>query len=191
MDENLLKDRVRLGAVAFFLLGLFVLAVGFGLFFFHGQSSSSNDVKILSASSSSAPVSSEILVDVGGAVVSPGLYHLKIDSRVDDAVAAAGGFSTNADKAKVNLAAKIVDGQKIYIQSQNSKAVSQNGGSEVSSLISINSASEIELDSLPGVGPATASKIISNRPYSSLEELKSKKAVTGATYDKVKDLITL
>jgi competence protein ComEA len=72
-----------------------------------------------------------------------------------------------------------------------SQTSSQNGANNGSTLISINSATEAELDSLPGVGPVTAQKIINNRPYSDPNELVSKKAVGQAVFTKIKDLISL
>lgn len=183
------KNKFNTVALGLFLLGLFVLAVGAGLFFFKGKQNS--DIKILSASASVAP-SGEIMVHVDGAVKSPGVYKLSSDSRVKDAVAAAGGLASEADEAKINLAAKVADGQKIHIASQ-SEAVgnTQQATSSESNLININTASEAELDKLPGIGPVTAAKIINLRPYGAVEELLSKKAVSSSVYGKIKDLISL
>jgi competence protein ComEA len=119
----------------------------------------------------------------------------------------------------VNRAGVVEDGQKIYIPkintditshnngfatyagnntSQNLGGVvatpqtsSQNAAGDDISLISLNSASESELDSLPGVGPVTAQKIINNRPYSDIQELVVKKAVGASVFGKIKDLISL
>jgi len=130
-------------------------------------------------------------VHVDGAVKSPGVYKLSADSRVKDVVAAAGGLASEADEAKINLAAKVADGQKLHIASQ-SEAVSnaQQATSSESNLININTASEAELDKLPGIGPVTSAKIISLRPYLRIEELLSKKAVSSSVYGKIKDLVS-
>ncbi|MDZ4209575.1 MAG: ComEA family DNA-binding protein [Candidatus Curtissbacteria bacterium] len=119
------------------------------------------------------------------------------NTRVDDAIKAAGGLSPDADSTRINLAAKVSDGQKLYIQrvgesvSQSvSGSVGQVAGESVSQ-ININTASESELDKLPGIGPVTAQKIIASRPYSSPEELLSKKVVSSSVYEKIKDLISL
>lgn len=144
----------------------------------------------------------EIVVDVEGAVENPGIYRLSIDARQQDALIAAGGMSKSADRPLVaktlNMAAKLSDGMKIYIPRMGevpAPVVNTAGqvvaGTSTSTGISINSASASELDSLPGVGPVTSDKIIKNRPYSSLEELTSKKAVTKATFEKIKDQISL
>jgi len=147
----------------------------------------------------------QIAIDVEGAVINPGVYKLDRDARVQDVLIAAGGLSDKADRGKVakalNLASKIVDGGKIYVpavgevtsvadssgSSQSSSAVA---GDSTSSLININSATEQELDSLPGVGSVTAGKIINGRPYGSTDELLSKKVVGQSVFGKIKDKIS-
>ncbi len=184
------------------LAGLILL--GYGLIGLGASSSNSDDVVLEKTDSSEDPNrETNLVVDVEGAVVSPGVYNLPKDSRVKDALVASGGISAEADRIWVsknlNLALKIVDGTKIYIpfqgESQNSPAMSDNSNNKsnigTSGSININSASEKELDSLPGIGPVTAQKIIGNRPYQSLEELVSKKAITSNVLDGIKDKITL
>jgi len=142
--------------------------------------------------SSSARMTLDITVDVEGAVVKPGIYHLPRGSRVDDAIAASGGLSPDADRdliAKtVNRAAKVADDSKLYIPLQGDalqKAPNQ------SIFISINSASQAELEALPGIGPVTAQKIIDGRPYMSLEELVTKKAMNQSLLNKLREQLTL
>lgn len=179
-----------------FLLGLFVLALGAGLYFFKSNSTS-GDIKIISGASPSGAQAQTIVVDVGGAVNSPGLYRLSGDVRVADAISAAGGVSSDADSKQVNLAAKVNDGQKVYIQKVGESAglgvgttIGQVAGAAVNGLINVNSASAAELDTLPGIGPATASKIIASRPYGSLNDLVLKKAVSSSVFEKIKDKIS-
>lgn len=145
-----------------------------------------------------SPPSTKIVVDIEGAVVHPGMYNLASTSRVQDAIAIAGGLSTKADRGQVakqmNLAAKLSDGMKLYIPFVGETAAAAAGQSiaGVSSVsVSVNSASASELDSLPGVGPVTAQKIISSRPYSALDDLVSKKAVSQSVFEKIKDQISL
>lgn len=137
-----------------------------------------------------------ITVDVSGAVNKPGVYKLKDGSRIEDAVSIAGGFSNEAQSeyiAKVlNLAAKLVDGSKIYVpktgESASAPAVAgTTSTANTSGQININSASASELDSLPGVGVVTVQKIISGRPYQAIDELLSKKVVSKSVFDKIKD----
>lgn len=207
-NEFMLPDEEELGKVGFFLseshrqmavwgallLGLFVLALGAGLYFFKSNSTP-EDIKIISGASPSSAQAQAIVVDVGGAVNSPGLYKLSGDARVANAISAAGGMTGDADSKQVNLAAKLADGQKVYIQkvgevSQISTGSSGQVGAAVNGLININSATAAELDTLPGIGPVTADKIIASRPYSSLNDLLSKKAVSSSVFEKIKDKIS-
>lgn len=145
--------------------------------------------------------SGEILVDVAGAVKNPGVYKLPANSRVEQAIVVAGGFDeAEVDREfiamELNLAAKVVDGQKLYILHKGESRATVprqilGTTSQGSGKISVNGASTTELESLPGVGSVTAQKIISSRPYQSLEELVTKKAVSNSTYVKLKDLVVL
>lgn len=136
---------------------------------------------------------SQVMVDVEGAVVRSGVYQLPSGARVEDAIAAAGGFTKDVDSVAlaktINRAAKVVDGGKIYIPVLSSSPLSTLG--DVSNLVSVNSGSQSNLESLPGVGPVTATKIIDNRPYQTLEELVSKKAMSQSLFDKLKDQLSL
>lgn len=141
----------------------------------------------------------EIMVDVEGAVIKPGVYSLPSTARVQDGINAAGGLSLKVDHqalAKgINLAAHLSDSTKLYIPFAGEQASLNNTNQAVAGAstgsVSINNGSSSELDSLPGVGPVTSGKIIANRPYSSLDELVSKKAVSKSVYDKIKDQISL
>lgn len=140
----------------------------------------------------------EVKVDVSGAVISPGVYSLAIDSRVEDALKMAGGVTNEADpiyvSKTINLAQKVVDGMKIYVPTANevpqSSITAQNSSSTQVALININTATLADLDKLPGVGAVTAQKIIDNRPYSGIEELVTKKAVSRSVYEKIKAQIS-
>ncbi|HYM65593.1 MAG TPA: helix-hairpin-helix domain-containing protein, partial [Candidatus Sulfotelmatobacter sp.] len=112
------------------------------------------------------------------------------------------GLSEDADRdyisKNINLAQKLSDGAKIYIP-KIGEVVSLNQNSESNvlgvqaqtSLININSATSESLDSLPGVGPVTAQKIINSRPYATIDELLSKKIVSNSVFTKIKDKITV
>ncbi|MBP9719246.1 MAG: ComEA family DNA-binding protein [Candidatus Levybacteria bacterium] len=151
-----------------------------------------------------------IVVDVSGGVLAPGVYRLSDNARVEDALHAAGGFSSDADldwtQHSLNLAAKVTDGMKIYIPrigeemqsvTESNSAAAGGGttmgvaGVSTNGMVSINSASSSELEALPGIGPVTAGKIIDNRPYGSIDELLSKKAVGKSVYEKIKELVSL
>jgi competence protein ComEA len=141
----------------------------------------------------------EIIVDVAGAVKKPGVYHVAEDARFVDAIHAAGGMTDDVDKdavaKRLNLAAKLVDGSKIYIPPKGEiqqKVLSGQSevGSGASEQININTASENELDTLPGVGKVTAGKIINGRPYATTDELLSKKIVSKSVFEKIKEQVS-
>lgn len=144
----------------------------------------------------------KIMVDVEGSVIRPGVYSLPDGSRVQDALIAAGGASGNADHAFIaktlNLAQKLTDGVKLYIPAEGEIATTQISvglssisDKAVAGAVSINSATLSELDTLSGVGPVTAQKIIDNRPYGDVTELVSKKVVGQSVFEKIKTSISL
>lgn len=129
-------------------------------------------------------IDKKIVIDVGGAVIKPGVYELEVGSRLKDALISAEGYSENADREyaeKVfNLAELVSDGQKIFIPSK-SGTPSEGGYIEAKSdnkLVNVNTATITELDTLWGIGNAKAESIVKNRPYKSIEELITKKVLT-------------
>ncbi len=174
-----------------FLTGLALFS--FGLIFPIVFQKAKPDLKLLSPSSLKEDKSS-IKVDVGGSVSKPGVYELSIGSRVEDVLKLAGGFTEDADKKwlskNLNLARGLEDGEKVYIPSLADLDFEGLGLVEgIKEKININSASTSELDSLPGIGPVTAKKIISNRPYQKVEDLTTKKVVNKSVFEKLKDLV--
>ncbi len=146
----------------------------------------------------------KISVDVSGAVKSPGVYELGSSDRVQEAISAAGGFSATASAEYIaktlNLASKLADGMKIYIPFKGEPTapvsagfVNQGGvvGQKIGGVVSINTATQAELEALPGIGPVTASKIISGRPYQSIDDLTNKKVVGKSVFMKIKSSISL
>jgi competence protein ComEA len=155
---------------------------------------------------SSATRGKELVVDVQGAVVRPGVLHLASGSRVGDAIAAAGGYGPRvaADRVgrELNLAALLRDGDQIVVPSRDDSpgptgATGGGGSSEASAAsgpVDLNRASASELDALPGIGPVTANKIIAAReeqPFASVDELRARKIVGAATFDRIKDLVVV
>ena len=145
-----------------------------------------------------------IKVDIEGSIVKPGVYEFNDGERVSDGIEKAGGLTKDADlvflEKNMNKAAKLIDGGKIYIPkkggigSQNLEVGSKNTENTLgitTGMVNINSASQAELEALPGVGPVTAQKIISGRPYQSIDELKTKKSVGNALFDKIKEKLTV
>lgn len=141
-------------------------------------------------------------VDVSGGVVQPGVYVLSADSRVVDAVAAAGGFSDAADKAglsmTVNLAQRVSDGDKVHIpligeeNSTISALASAEEPTQTSvSIVGVNTASQKELEALPGVGEKRAQDIIAGRPYSSLDQLLERQILPASLFEKLQGYLKL
>ncbi len=136
-------------------------------------------------------------IDVSGGVVQPGVYVLAADSRVVDAVAAAGGFSDAADKAglsmKVNLAQRVSDGEKVHIPligeesavSSSALGGSANPDESSQAVVSINTATQKELETLPGVGEKRAQDIIAGRPYNSVDQLLERQIVSASVFEKL------
>lgn len=193
------SDKKLLLPIVLLVLGFILL--GYGLIQSLRPSDlgqASQDITFESAQNPSENKSSQkIVVDIEGAVVNPGVYTLDAQSRVKDVLVLAGGLSSQADRQwvekNINLASKLTDGAKIYIPraGEVGSARLQGSGSFSSGLININSASPSQLDSLPGIGPVTAQKIIDNRPYASIDELLAKKIVSAKTFEKIKEKISV
>lgn len=148
----------------------------------------------------------QLVVDVQGAVVRSGVILLPAGSRVGDAIAAAGGYGPRVAAERVgrelNLAALLRDGDQIVVPSRDDSGAPAGGGggsgssgaSPGSGPIDLNRATASELDALPGIGPVTANKIIAareERPFASVDELRSRKVVGAATFGKIKDLVVV
>lgn len=149
-----------------------------------------------------------VVVEINGAVRRPGIYRVAPGSRVGDAIAAAGGYGGRVDAIAaqaLNLAAKIEDGQQIHVPARGEASAGHGSapgaapGAAASASthhpagpINVNTASASELDSLPGIGPATAAKILAARsvkPFASVDELRDRKVVGPATLEKIRDLV--
>lgn len=145
------------------------------------------------SASSGASVSSQgldqIVVDIKGDVLAPGLVTLPAGARVADAIAAAGGVTTSADVTGINLAERLSDGQMIFIGNAQSMQLSSD------SRINLNLATEADLDSLPGVGPVMAGRIIawrdSNQRFHSIEELQEVPGIGPKVFANIKPLVRI
>ncbi len=162
-----------------------------------------------------------IVVDISGAVENPQVVELKGNSRVEDAISAAGGLKGNADITGINRAAFLADGEKIYIPTKGESAssvptISGNSQSQLAGLesgssgsffagsssglsgtqkVNINQATSEELQTLNGVGPATAEKIMdyrsSNGYFKTIEDIKNIDGIGDKTFEKLKEHITV
>jgi competence protein ComEA len=148
----------------------------------------------------------DLVVDVEGAVRRPGIQRLAAGSRVGDAIAAAGGYGERADVVaaaqSINLAEPLLDGAKVRVPTlgetiATGPASPAPGGSTpagAGTLIDLNHADEGQLDSLPGVGPVTAGKIIDARttaPFATIDDLATRGVVGPSTLEKLRPLVTV
>lgn len=154
----------------------------------------------------------QIFVDIEGAVVRPGVYAHSESARLKDAIDSSGGLSERADKLyfykNFNQAKILSDQEKLYIptleetlQSYQYQTLPPNGPNslntsntqnyETTTFININSASEDELEELPAVGKVTAEKIVTGRPYQTIDELIQRKIINNSTFEKIKKIITV
>ena len=169
-------SKIRIGLI----IGLLIAIIAGGV------------VLILKLNTASYPIeitlptpSQEIQVYVSGAVQTPGLYVLNEKARAADAIEAAGGFAPDADQAAVNLARNLRDGDQVQVPKTG----------ESSQLIDINTAEVWLLSALPGIGDTLADRIVTyriqNGPFESIDDLKKVEGIRGATYEKLKDKITV
>ena len=168
-----------------------------------------------SKTNENANIEETIVVHITGEVKKEGVIYLKKGARIVDAIKEAGGETKEADLSQVNLAYELQDGQKIYIPNKNEKIsqyiIGKNGetmndnsantGNESTSYnkegakVNINTASQAELDSLPGIGPALAQRIIDfrveNGNFNSIEDIQNVKGIGDSKYEDIKDKIVV
>ena len=157
----------------------------------------------------SPPTQTPLQVHIIGAVLRPGVYVFAEGSRVQDAITAAGGLTSDADMNSLNLAAKLEDGQQLNVPAGTGGAPqplaptarfrvlpsSAATSTPTGDLVNINTASAEELASLPGIGPTTAQRIIDYRnghgPFVRIEDLMNVAGIGPATFDNVQALISV
>jgi competence protein ComEA len=158
----------------------------------------------VSAPTASAPMATTIVVDVQGAVAEPGVRELPAGSRVADAIAAAGGYGTDADLAAassaINLAQALADGEQIRVPRVGEAQVAAAEGAPTASgapadggLVNLNTATPEELEALPGIGPGTVQKIVAARqeqPFASLEDAVERGVIHRGQLEDIQGLAT-
>jgi competence protein ComEA len=149
-----------------------------------------------SASAASAEPSEGILVHVAGAVRKPGLYEFPTGARVADAIASAGGPKPGADLDALNLAELLTDGSKLLIARRGAEAapITTVSGSPSPGLVNINTADQVALETIPGIGPVTAAAILDQRArlgsFESFEQLLEVDGIGPATLESIRSYIT-
>lgn len=152
----------------------------------------------------------KMIIHISGEVKNPGIVTLEVGSRIMDAIKKAGGATREADLTQVNLAYELQDGQKVYIPNKKEKVteyITESSGNNVivgeknisnnnegnDSKVNINTANLDELDSLPGIGPALAQRIIDYREqngnFQSIEDLQNVKGIGDSKFSDIKDNI--
>lgn len=178
---------------------LAVVAIIAGTVMFSNNNKQSKEVSAESESLvTEETVVDKVWVDIGGEVKSPKVVELDDGSRVQDAIDAAGGLTSEADITNLNRAALVNDGDKIYVPAvgdESGASGSTSGGvSTTGGKVNINTADSEELQTITGVGPATAEKIISYREsngrFKAIEDIKNVSGIGDKTFEKMKEIIT-
>ena len=205
--------------VAVVLLGLGAVAAGWTLLgetelpptedllpYAPGAAAAGTDAGAAAAPAPSTTVAAPLVVHAAGAVAVPGIHTVPPGSRVSALLAAAGGPAPDADLDRVNLAATVADGERVWFPRLGEEAeppvVAGAGGGGTSggqggapALVDLNVASAEELDTLPGVGPATAAAILEHRsthgPFTSVEDLLDVPGIGEAKLEQLRDLVTV
>lgn len=198
---------------------LLVWALSLGVVAFVARRPAPVAVEIISpptATATPAPTATftpaPLRVYVSGSVLRPDVYSLDPDAIVRDAIAAAGGFRTDANREAINLATPLIDGAQVHVPPQaevvptppagviapsptpepptRAAAPTASARAAPAGKVNINTASLAELDTLPGVGPVTAQRIVDGRPYAQVEDIKRVRGIGDATFEKLQPLIT-
>lgn len=188
-----------------FLIGALIFITLFSVFYLTSKNDEKTEGQIFSneeKNSNNEGYEKEreeyIIVDISGAVKTPSVFELPINSRMEDAIKAADGLLEDADVDKINRAEILQDGQKIYIPKKgesNLEKSSAEYGNEKNELVSINTGDSDQLRKVRGIGPAMAEKIIvyrgENGKFKSLEDLKNVEGIGEKTFEKLRPYIKL
>jgi competence protein ComEA len=200
MDDSLARYRPYLA-----MLILFVIAL-IGTIFFLRRPEPPAAVTIVTVTPRPTVLPPSIIVDVRGAVNKPGVYTLPSGSRVQDALVLAGDVTSSADTRPLNLARRLNDGEQIYVPrigevtptvvAAPGRGVPLNAPTKIpGGKININTGTLAELDTLPGIGPAIAQRILDyraqNGDFKTSEDLKKVRGIGDAVFDQIKDLIAV
>lgn len=211
MNFNFSKDKI--------IIGIAIIALaGFGYYKSSSDNLNSNQIQSIVDTKQTENINNQSeaekrenednsskMCQIDGCVNRPGVYSFKKDDRIKDIVDLAGGFTKEADTKSVNLAMKLKDEMKIFVPSKNETSKLQNHNTENSqivtlkdnnsnNLVNINTADSNKLQTLPGIGPSKAKKIIEFRDknqFKKIEELKNVDGIGEKTFESLKSLITI
>ena len=203
--NNLNKTQKRI------IIVTLILVIGIIGYYIYGRENNNIDIKedeeilVKTEEKIKENNNGKIVIHITGAVKNEGIVTLEENSRVADAVAQAGGLTEDADMSKINLAYILEDGMKITIPSKNDieedteseefveNTIENTDKSESSKLVNINKATQTELETLPGIGPSIALKIISyrqeNGKFLNIEDLKKVSGIGENKYENIKNYI--
>ena len=213
LDKKKKKQKIIVIAIA----GIVVIGI---MYFIYNKNQVKEDINIENEILVNNVITNEnntnddiVIIHITGSVKNPGIVKLKEGSRIEDAIESAGGLTENADITKVNLAYVVEDGTKIKIPSASEEDIgdediidSKSGDNIIieenavpsnnsPQTINVNKATEKEFETLPGIGPSLASKIIEyrnqNGKFESIEDIKNVNGIGDNKYEKIKDLITV
>ena len=199
MNDSLARYRPYLAMLFLFAIVLI------GTIYFLRRPEPAPPVTIVTTTPRPSATIALLIVDVRGAVNKPGVYTLTVGSRVQDALTAAGDVLGNADTRALNLARKLNDGEQIYVPLVGEATIAPPTAAAKSSAartptaplgkININTATLEQLDTLPGIGPAIAQRIIDyrtqNGDFKKIDDLKNVRGIGDVMFDQIKDLVTL
>lgn len=174
-----------------------------------GAEITENDEMLVKTDDKQENKNEKIMVHITGAVKNEGVITLSENSRITDAVEAAGGLTEDADMSKINLACVLEDGMKIRIPSKNDvedvlneevtedeqlvESIPEGNTKSEKRIVNINKATQTELETLPGIGPSIALKIINyreeNGKFSSIEDLKNVNGIGDSKFENIKNYI--
>lgn len=190
------SPRARLGVGAAIVLVLVALAATVGIGIWRSAAAPAHPVPrepIVTDTPALAAVTGELYIHVSGAVERPGLYVVAADARVIDAVSAAGGLTDDAAGEGVNLARPVTDGEQLVVPREGEEPSVP--GPDASPLIDLNTADAATLESLTGIGPALASRIIDWRetegPFGSVEDLLAVSGIGPSVLESVREQVTV
>jgi competence protein ComEA len=187
----------RYRGVVFFVLIVLALAA---LILFQSLRTSPRSIELSTSTPlptpEMTPTARPLRVYVSGAVRYPDVYALPPDSIVKDAMMAAGGPADDADLNRINLAASVADGQQVYVPrlgEESPPVQPPSGQSSSGGMVNINTADAADLESLPGIGPTLAQRILDYRqahgPFAQIQELMEVSGIGPATFEGIRDLI--